>query len=65
MVQSIMCGAPDSTSYCERTFIRWKPIYVVSTKCIDPWFFEFVVSNITDNNQWENYISLDFYFRGP
>jgi hypothetical protein len=24
----------------------------------------FVVSNITSNNQWENCISLDFYFRG-
>jgi len=23
-----------------------------------------MISNITDNNQWENCISLDFYFRG-
>jgi len=40
------------------------PIVVVSTKCIDPWVFEFVVSNTTGNNQWENCISLDFNFRG-
>jgi len=26
--------------------------------------FEFVVSNITGNNQWENCILVDFYFRG-
>jgi len=39
------------------------PIFVVSTKCIDPWVFEFVVSNITGNNQWENCISFDFSFR--
>jgi hypothetical protein len=29
-----------------------EPIIVVSTKCIDPWVLEFVVSNNTDNNQW-------------
>jgi len=39
-------------------------IFMVSTKCIDQWVFEFVVSNITGNNQWENCISLDFSFRG-
>jgi len=39
------------------------PIFVVSTKCIAPWVLEFVVSNITGNNQWENCISLDFNFR--
>jgi hypothetical protein len=27
---------------------------VVSTKCIGSWALEFVVSNITGNNQWEN-----------
>jgi hypothetical protein len=36
------------------------PIFVVSTKCIDPWVLEFVVSNITDNNQWENCISTEY-----
>jgi hypothetical protein len=30
------------------------PIFVVSTKSIDPWVFEFMVSNVIDNNQWEN-----------
>jgi hypothetical protein len=40
------------------------PNFVISTKCVDPWDFEFVVSNITDNNQWENCTSFDFYFRG-
>ena len=39
-------------------------MFMVSTKCIDPWFLEFVVSNITGNSQWENCITLDFYFRG-
>jgi len=39
-------------------------ISVVSTKCIDLWVLEFVVSNTTGKNQWENCISLDFYFRG-
>jgi hypothetical protein len=37
---------------------------MVSTKCIDPWVLEFMISNITGNNQWENCISLDFYIRG-
>jgi hypothetical protein len=37
---------------------------MVSTKCIDPWVLDFVVSNITGNNQWENGISVDFYFCG-
>jgi hypothetical protein len=40
------------------------PIFVVSTKCIDPCFLEFVVSNNTGNNQLVNGISLDFHFRG-
>ena len=34
------------------------------SRCIDPWVLEFVVSNVTGNNQWENCISLDFYFPG-
>jgi hypothetical protein len=40
------------------------PIFVVSTKGIDPWVLEIVIANITGNNQWEKCISLDFYFRG-
>ena len=44
---------------CESIFIRW---HAFSSKCIDPWALEFVVSNTTGNNQWENYISLDFNF---
>jgi len=40
------------------------PIFLVSTKCIDPWVLKFVVSNTTDNSQWENCISMDFNFRG-
>jgi len=38
------------------------PIFVVSTKYIDPWILEFLVSNTTDNSQWENCILLDFNF---
>ena len=37
---------------------------MISTKCIDPWVLEFMVSNMTGNNLWENCISLEFYFRG-
>ena len=48
----------------QHTLISLKVFCVVSTKCIDPWVLEFVVSNIKGNNQWENCISLDFYFRG-
>jgi len=36
------------------------PIFVVFTKCIDPYVLEYVVSN----SQWEYCISLDFSFRG-
>jgi hypothetical protein len=43
-------------------FYSLAPIFVVSTKYIDPWVLEFVVSNITGNNQRENYISLNFNF---
>jgi hypothetical protein len=45
-------------------FYSLAPIFVVSTKYIDPWDLEFMVSTITGNNQWENCILLDFYFRG-
>jgi hypothetical protein len=38
------------------------PIYVASTKCIDPWVLEFVISNTTGNSQSENCILLDFNF---
>jgi hypothetical protein len=29
---------------------------------IDPWVLEFMVSNMTCSNQWENCISVDFFF---
>ena len=48
----------------ESIFYSLAPIFVVSTKCIDLWVLEFVVLNITDNNQWENSMSLDFNSRG-
>ena len=35
-----------------------------STTCSDLWVLEFVISNITGNNRWENCISLDFNFCG-
>ena len=37
---------------------------MVSTKCIDPGALEFVVSNITGNDQWGNCIGMNCYFRG-
>ena len=49
-----------STKYIDPLVLE----FVVSTKYIDPLVLEFVVSNITDNSQWGNCISLDFYFRG-
>ena len=45
-------------------FYLFAPIFMVSTKWIDPWDLEFVVLNITGNNQWENCILLDFYYHG-
>ena len=49
-----------STKYID----PWVLEFVVSTNCSDPWVLEFMVSNTTGNNQWENCISLDFYFCG-
>jgi hypothetical protein len=37
--------------------------FVISSKFIDPWVLEFMVSNTTSNTQWGNCISLDFNFR--
>jgi hypothetical protein len=50
--------------YCESTLFSLVPIFLISTKCIDSWLLEFVVSIITCNNQWENCISLEFDFCG-
>jgi len=60
----------ESLNTLKTFYILWKyfyslaPIFVVFTKCIDPWVLEFIVSNTTGNNKWGNCISLDFYFRG-
>ena len=35
-------------------------MFVVSTKWIDPWGLEFVVSNITGNNQWTKLYFVGF-----
>jgi hypothetical protein len=43
-----------------KIFLSLATISVVSTKCIDPRVLEFVVSNTTGNNLWENCISLVF-----
>jgi hypothetical protein len=48
---------------CKKFYILWKyfysltPIFVLSTKCINPWVLEFMVSNTKGNSQWENCIS--------
>jgi len=39
------------SDYCQSNFIQFAPIFVVSTKCIDPWVLEFVVSNIIGDHQ--------------
>ena len=41
-------------------FYSMAPKFVFSTKCSDPYVLEFVLSNITSNNQWENCILLDY-----
>ena len=49
--------------------LLWKYIYSLAPnfrgfcESIDPWLLEFVVSNTTGINQWDNCISLDFNFR--
>ena len=45
-------------------FYSLASIFVVSTKCIDPWVLELLISNTRGNNKWEKCISLDFNFRG-
>lgn len=47
-----------------KVFLSLAAISVISTKCIDPWVLDIVVSNTTGNNQWGNYISLDYIFCG-
>jgi len=55
-------SATVSVDILGKYFYSLAHIFVVSTKCIDPWVLEFVVSNITGNNQWEYCISLDLIF---
>jgi hypothetical protein len=55
-------SATVSVDILGKYFYSLSHIVVVSTKCIDPWVLEFVVSNITGNNQWEYCISLDLIF---
>ena len=43
-------------------FYSLAPIFVVSTKCIDPWVLEIVVSNTTENNQWQTLYFVGFLF---
>jgi cytosine/uracil/thiamine/allantoin permease len=38
------------------------PIFVVSTKCIDPWVLEFVVSNIIGDHQMGKLYFVGFFF---
>jgi hypothetical protein len=56
-----VCGKKKLLS---RYFYSLAPFSGVSTKYIDSWVLEFVISNITGNNHWENCISLDFSFCG-
>ena len=47
-------------------YILWKYFYslafiwLVSTKCVDPWVPILVVSSTTGNRQWKHCISVDF-----
>ena len=43
-------------------FYSLAPIFVVSTKCIDPWVLEFVVSNITGDHQMGKLYFVGFFF---
>jgi len=40
-------------------FCSLAPVFVISTKCSDPWVLEFVVSSTIGNSLWEHCISLD------
>ena len=45
----------DKQLYCESTFIFW---HQFSWFLQNAWVLEFIVSNITSNNQWKNYIFM-------
>ena len=45
--------AGQNLTYCSNTFIHWH---------IFSWFLQNAL--ITGNDQWDNSISFDFYFRG-
>ena len=47
--------------YCESIIIRW---HQFSWFIQSAWVLEFMVSNTTCNNQWENCNPLDFGFCG-
>jgi hypothetical protein len=53
---------PSMYDLLSKFFYSLAPFFVLSTKCIDPWVLEFVVSNVTGNNHWENYILFFFNF---
>jgi hypothetical protein len=50
--------------YCESTFIHWHQFSWFLQNASILLILEFVVSNTTGDNQWENCITLDFNFRG-
>ena len=45
----------DKQLYCESTFIFW---HQFSWFLQNAWVLEFIVSNITSDNQWKNYIFM-------
>ena len=47
-----------------KCFYLLAPIFVVSTKCIDPWVLEFMVSNIIGDQQMGKLYFVGFFFRG-
>jgi hypothetical protein len=54
--------SPSRSDYCQSNFIQFAPIFVVSTKCIDPWVLECVFSNIIGDHQMRKLYFVGFLF---
>ena len=60
--QSSKCR--KSNKYCESTYICWHQLSQFLQNALILRFLNSWYQSITGNNQWENCILLDFYFRG-
>ena len=60
--QSSKCR--KSNKYCESTYFCWHQLSQFLQNALILRFLNSWYQSITGNNQWENSILLDFYFRG-